>query len=122
MKLFIATFLLTLSLNSFADCYESLTQNYSRDSFAYQLAEEDVDLELERGSINFARAAVAALEAKLSCGMDAKAWHTNQSANCQDVVPGVALSRVCYVEKAYGYFLVSVDMLENINIVFNRFD
>tara|TARA_R110000868_G_scaffold226115_10_gene478635 strand:+ start:1069 stop:1437 length:369 start_codon:yes stop_codon:yes gene_type:complete len=122
MKLFIATFLLTFSLSSFASCYESLTQNYSRDSFAYQLGEEAVDLELERGSVPFARAAVAALEAKLSCGMDAEAKSFNQSANCQDVVPGVALSRVCYIEKPYGYFLVSVDMLENINIVFNRFD
>ena len=122
MKLFITTFLLTFTFNSFADCYESLTQNYSRDSFAYQLAEDEVDLELDRGSVSFARAAVEALEAKLSCGMDAKGLSMGQSANCQDVVPGVALSRVCYVEKTYGYFLVSVDMLENINIVFNRFD
>tara|TARA_R110000868_G_scaffold204946_3_gene453186 strand:- start:53266 stop:53634 length:369 start_codon:yes stop_codon:yes gene_type:complete len=122
MKLFIATFLITFSFNGLANCYESLTQNYSRDSFAYQLNEDEVDLELDRGSVPFARAAVAALEAKLSCGMDAKALSLGQSANCQDVVPGVALSRVCYIEKPYGYFLVSVDMLENINIVFNRFD
>lgn len=104
-----------------ANCYERLTQDYSRDSHAYQLNEAAVDYELERGTVEFARAAVSALEASLDCGMEAESKHLGK-ANCQEVVPGVAMSRVCYIENNNGYFLVSVDMLENINIVFNRFD
>lgn len=122
MKTLLLLITFTTSFYVLADCSMQLTQNFSRDSHAYQLREEEVDLELERGSVHFARAAVEALVMKLGCGMNATSDKHLGPANCQDVVPGVQLSRVCYVEENFGYFLVSVDMLENINIVFNRFD
>src|SRR5690606_28464583 len=117
MKTLIALFILSLSHIALADCYERLTQNYTRDSHAYQLSEDAVDYNLERGEVFFARAAVEALESKLGCQSQAAAKAADvANGHCSEVVPGVSTSRVCYVEKQYGYFLVSVDMLENINI------
>lgn len=121
MKTLIVVATLLCSPALLASCYERLTQDYSRDSHAYQLSEDAVDYELERGTVEFARAAITALEASLDCGMEADSKLIGK-ANCSEVVPGVAMSRVCYIENHNGYFLVSVDMLENINIVFNRFD
>ncbi len=108
-----------------ADCYRLLTQNHSRDSYAYQMSEDAVSYEVTRGTPEFAHAAVKALGQQVGC-QPAGAEKANKieitSVSCQDVVPGVHTSRVCYVEGEFGYFLVSVDMLENINVVFNRFD
>jgi|SRR5690606_13939875 len=103
-----------------SDCYERLTDNYSHDSKAFQLSEASVDYALERNTIAFAQSAVIALKESLGCQIKKNAMEL--SAQCKEIVPGVAMSRVCYVSSDYGYFLVSVDMLENINIVFNRFD
>jgi hypothetical protein len=112
-----------VSSHAYADCYARLTQDYSRDSFGYQLAEDAVSYDVERSTVDFARAAVIALEEQLGCDLDGVKAHMELApANCQEVIPGVAMSRVCYVEGRYGYFFVSVDMLENINVVFNRFD
>lgn len=116
--------LLFAGLNSYADCYGRLTQDYSRDSYAYQLSEDAVDYDLERGSPEFARQAVMAVGQKIGCeAADFGAEKMAESTvSCRDLVPNLRASRVCYVESQHGYFLVSVDMLENINIVFNRFD
>lgn len=118
--LFVFIFLISSSA-SFADCYQRLTSDYSRDSQAFQLSEDTVDYKITRGSEVFAREAVVALKASLGCQAQ-QVSKALMPANCQEVVPNVPMSRVCYVESEFGYFLVSIDMLENINIVFNRFD
>ena len=122
MKNFVvAIFVVIFSASSNAnDCYERLTANYSRDSQAFQLSEEGVDYSIERQTAQFAQSAVIALQEKLGCQFEKSA--AEYKSDCKEIVPGVSMSRVCYVSTDVGYFLVSVDMLENINIVFNRFD
>src|SRR5690606_29507432 len=113
MKKFVmVTFLTFISSVAAADCYGLLTQNYSRDSHAYQLMEDAVSYELERGTPEFAQTAVKALGQNIGCqvGSSDKALKIEvTSVSCQDVVPGVRRSRVCYLESEFGYFLVSVD-------------
>ncbi len=121
MKTLILLFILLFSLSSFADCSQALSGDYTHDSKAYQLYEDEVSLELARNTSKFAVAAVAALQYKLGCAHE-KISNRFTNVSCNQVVPGVSLSTVCYLESQSGYFLVSVDMLENINIVYNRFD
>lgn len=121
MKTLILIFILLISASSFADCASALTNQFTKDSTAFQLSEDEVDYEIPRATTMFAKQAVIALQQKLGCQLE-KVAEQFANANCQEVVPGISLSNVCYVEGRSGYFLVSVDMLENINIVFNRFD
>jgi len=121
MKTFILIFVLLISASSFADCASALTNQYTQDSAAFQLSEDEVDDEIPRDTVEFAKQAIYSLQQNLGCQVD-KLREQFANASCQEVVPGISLSKVCYVEGRSGYFLVSVDMLENINIVFNRFD
>ena len=121
MKTLILIFVLLISASSFANCSSALTNQYTQDSAAFQLSEDEVNLEIPRNTAEFAIEAVFSLQQKLGCQLE-KIAQEFSNASCQEVVPGVSLSKVCYVEGQSGYFLVSVDMLENINIVFNRFD
>ncbi len=121
MKILIPLFILLISVSSFADCSQALSGGYAHDSKAYQLYEDEVNLELSRNTTEFATEAVLVLQQKLGC-MNEKSATTFSNVSCNQVVPGVRLSSVCYLEGQTGYFLVSVDMLENINIVYNRFD
>ncbi|PIR28616.1 MAG: hypothetical protein COV38_15190 [Bdellovibrionales bacterium CG11_big_fil_rev_8_21_14_0_20_38_13] len=121
MKTLILIFVLLISASSFANCSSALTNQYTQDSVAFQLSEDEVDYEIPRATVEFAKQAVTSLQQKLGCKLE-KIGEQFTNANCQEVVPGISSSNVCYVEGRSGYFLVSVDMLENINIVFNRFD
>ena len=45
-----------------------------------------------------------------------------EDMECREIQKNNPDSRVCYVETEVGYFFVTRDMLENVNVVFNRFD
>ena len=42
--------------------------------------------------------------------------------SCREIQKGNPDSRVCYVETEVGYFFVTRDMMENVSVVFNRYD
>ena len=48
-------------------------------------------------------------------------WGRSQS-RCTLVARGVESSRVCYVESNLGYFLVSTGFLDDMTVVYNRWD
>jgi len=41
---------------------------------------------------------------------------------CNNVVPKDNYTRVCYVETNIGYFFIMRDMLDGVNIIYNRWD
>lgn len=43
-------------------------------------------------------------------------------SRCRNLVPGSYNSKVCYVESNLGYFLVSKDFEDLVDITFNRWD
>ncbi|CBW27036.1 putative exported protein [Halobacteriovorax marinus SJ] len=123
MKLIISTFLILLSIQyagASYDCSEVLTDSYSADSKAYRLGEFDVEADFELEGSKFAAQAITKLYDNLGC--DQLKGKVAKEVKCSEVAKGVPYSKVCYVENRDGYFLISKDMMENINIIYNRWD
>ena len=49
-------------------------------------------------------------------------WPKINSIKCRVISQGNPYSRVCLAETRDGYFFVSKDMLDGINVIFNRWD
>lgn len=101
------------------DCYRRLLNDFSSDSSSFQIYDEDVAIVFEEAPEKAAVQSIRLLEKKLEC--DNKAIRSLE-VSCKDVVPDNLMSRVCYVESNEGYFIMSMDMMENVNLVFNRWD
>lgn len=105
-----------------ADCYRNLSNDF-KDSQSFQISNIDVSEGFVEAPKNNALQAVRQLANRLGCEKsELKLDDVKSSISCRDVAPGISVSKVCYVESDLGYFLVSKDMLENMNIIFNRWD
>lgn len=101
------------------DCYRRVLNDFSVDSRSFQLYSEEVSMLFEEHPEVAARESIRLLENELECN---KKSLSPVEVSCKEIIPGNAMSRVCYAENANGYFFISVDMMENINLVFNRWD
>lgn len=121
MKVLLVVISLFVSIAASAnyDCYRKALNDFSADSMSFQLYSEEAAASFEKKPENSAVAAVRDLEEKIGC--DVKSFEIGE-VSCKDVVPGNLLSRVCYAESQHGYFFISMDMMENMNVVFNRWD
>lgn len=55
---------------------------------------------------------------KSKCGVLPRIEHTT----CRFLIPGNDTTFVCYSEANVGYFFLTKDMLDNVNVIFNRWD
>jgi hypothetical protein len=55
---------------------------------------------------------------KERCEMD----YSIQVSHCKNIIGNDPSSKVCYIATEAGYFFVMKDMLENVNVIFNRWD
>ncbi len=101
------------------DCNGALLDNYSRDSKSFQIYSEEVAELFEERPEAAAKESIRLLRESLGCAD--KALNAVE-VSCSEVIPGNSMSKVCYAENKDGYFFVSIDMMENVNIVFNRWD
>jgi hypothetical protein len=101
------------------DCYGALLGNYTKDSNSFQIYNEEVSEGFENKEALASAKAIGLLEQKLDCS---KGSLKIASISCREIVPGNSFSKVCYVESENGYFFVSIDMMEKINIIFSRWD
>lgn len=114
-KLVLALVCLVVSVTSHAasDCYTKLLKGRT-DSVVHQLNNSTTSSEgtlqgmTYKGLTNLLR----------NCGCDA----TIRKIQCGEAVSGNSLTEVCYVESIWGYFLVNKDYLDNLNVIFNRWD
>jgi hypothetical protein len=120
-KVILMLLALVLSGSVFAnyDCYRRALNDFSSDSAAFQVYSDDAIELYEERPEKAVKAAVSELEGKLECQ---KGSFELAKISCKEVVPGNFISRVCYVESQHGYFFISMDMMEQLNIVFNRWD
>lgn len=121
MKALILLSLLIASLSSFAqrDCAEDLYQGFSKDSVSFQFYDSDIAELYEEKAELAAEAAFNRLKAEYNCE---EPLVEAQNIVCKEIIPGNSFSKSCYGESDLGYFFISVDMLENVNIVLNRWD
>lgn len=116
MKKYLATCLLLISSTVFADidCYRSLLKDHWDSShFRVHVSEIDIN-ENEMLDEPAVANALNVIYKKLNCPVEAK----KAQVNCANVLK----TKICRHDMQYGYFLVSMDYLGTMNIIFNRWD
>lgn len=101
------------------DCYRNLLDDFSRDSKSFQIYSEEVAEAFGEGAQYASKEAIRLLGQKVGCRDSAL---KNVEVSCDEMILGNPISKVCYAEGEDGFFFVSVDMMDNVNIVFNRWD
>ena len=96
--------------NAYSDCYVSLSGGL--DSKNHQ-----INVSTDSPLQNKSEQALKKLFKKLNCQeMEIG------TIKCNTAIKDVPETEICYTECQYGYFLISKDYLDNINILFNRWD
>lgn len=121
MKALLVVILMAVSLGSAAnyDCYKAALNDFASDSMAYQIYDEDISMAFDDNGVKASVKAVRSLESKLGC---VEKSFEIKNVSCNEIVPGNSVSKVCYIESQLGYFFVSMDMMDQVNIVFSRWD
>jgi hypothetical protein len=102
------------------NCYQLLSNDYASDSRSFQVADYELEKDFDESPEEYSLEALDGLLKKLGC--DSKSQKVESEVACHEVMPGNSYSRVCYVENELGYFFISKDMLDSVNIIFNRWD
>jgi len=114
-KLMMALVCLIMSVPVFAgaDCYTRLLKGGS-DSVVHQMNVMDIAPNYTLKSMTV----TGLTNLMRSCGCKP----TLRKVQCGQAIKGNDLTSICYVESDWGYFLVNRDYLDNLNIIFNRWD
>lgn len=113
MMALVCLVLFNVSYADDSDCYNKL-MNGSTDSAAHQVNISNLDTEDSMKS----KTSVGLKELMKRCGCVPQF----KKFQCGEAIKGNQLTDICYVETSWGYFIVSKDYLENLNIIFNRLD
>lgn len=120
-KLFII-FISLVSLSASADCqFDFMNKFEVMDSKAFSMHDNDLEGDFYESSEEYVREVVINLVSEVKSCQKEKAVFISD-VNCMELIPGKPFSKNCVVESRIGYFFISLDMLDNINIIFNRWD
>jgi len=97
-------------------CYEYISGNY-QDSFSHQITLDEYTPTSDHLKDQCISAFKALLK-KYKCPL----IKIKQKIKCGTALKGVNTTRICYLETKEGYYLFSKDFLDNINIIYNRWD
>lgn len=109
-------FISSLSAQSTSTCHEKLSENYTKESRAFQIHDE---VALNGDS---AEALIISVLQKLDCRWDEANPIAIRQKRCRDIIPNKQATRACYLETNVGYFFVLADMMGFKNIIWNRWD
>lgn len=96
---------------AYADCYSGLSNSY-KDSHTHQVApfnHSDNLKEVGTKALNY-------LFRTHHCVTEMV------ELECHELVRGKSNTEICYGEGTYGYFLISKDYMDTVNVTFNRWD
>lgn len=117
---FLLIFSLSAPIMAADNCFQILSNNYSNDSKSFQVADYELSKDFDESPEEYSLEALNGLLNKLGC--DKQSEKVESVVECSEIMPGNSYSRVCYVENELGYFFISKDMLDSVNIIFNRWD
>jgi len=103
----------SVSANAETDCYQRLLRG-GNDSVVHQMNVGDISPAYTLRSMTI----TGLYNLLTNCGCKP----IIKKVQCGEAVKGNDLTEVCYAESNFGYFLVNRDYLDNINIIFNRWD
>lgn len=113
MKYLILCAVLFTSVQALADCYERLTDGSSNDSRHFSFKIDEIYSE---NAEELSTRAIKAVYSMNNCG------RPKFTEICCRRLGKRSWSKSCYVETEEGYFFVAEDMVQSVNVIFNRFD
>lgn len=124
----IIALLLSASLHAENTCPSKLTYDHERNSMAYTLDLDDLDIK-DYGEDQLATsiAIIRELLRMRSCSptdINFKETPLGRTAlsRCRQIVSNAPTSKVCYVESNIGFFYLTWDMLTSVHVIYNRWD
>ncbi len=111
--------------NGHADCFQKISNDYQDDSRSFQVQDDVLEKDFEEQPLAYAKEAlIHLLKNEIGCKENAISFNEKASADevCNELIPGKPYSKVCYLESNLGYFFISMDMMDSVNIIFNRWD
>lgn len=115
MKHTLLAFLAMLPLTLFAkDCYQNLSNDF-QDSHTHRINVSSYSDSDKLKTMSYV--ALRVLYSEFKCGS-----MKNIYLKCNQAIKGISNTEICYGEGEYGYFLISKDYLNNLNVIFNRWD
>lgn len=113
------------------DCRDALTNDFNVDAQAFNLHMDEVE-GYDGGdlTLDVAKSAIKAVAKKLNCDEATLRLAADKSDDgaqngCAEVVPGLNLSKACYVaseDSGPGYFMVHATLPEGLTVSFSRWD
>jgi hypothetical protein len=100
-------------------CDEKLLNGFSADSALHQVHIDDFESEFTTLDAAVAQEAVALVREQLGC---TELLVIDPGTRCTEVGEDAPWSTTCYVSTELGYYLVSADFVETVNVLFNRWD
>lgn len=129
----VLTFFVLFTVTSFAygaeaeDCRAIITKNYLNETAHFRLVPDDY------GEPNFAndhvsRSIYYIRELLNDLGCSRKAINFSKGPNgrgqsrCEVIFPGKPHSRSCYIHTNIGFFFVTTDLTDGVNLLYSRWD
>ncbi|EQC44490.1 hypothetical protein M899_2326 [Bacteriovorax sp. BSW11_IV] len=125
MKYLMAIVLLLSAMGANAnECYMKFVDDGNHDSRSFQINDIDLNNDFDEDAMSFSKEAIVQVAKSIGCkAHDLGLANKNaMGESCVEMIPGKPFSKVCYVESDVGYFMVSKDMLDHVNIIYNRWD
>ncbi|WP_127717358.1 hypothetical protein [Halobacteriovorax sp. HLS] len=117
---FLLIFSLSAPIMAAGNCVQILSDNHSNDSRSYQVYDMDLEKDFDESPEEYSLEALNSLLSRLGC--DSMSQKDEGEVVCKEIMPGNNFSKVCYLENELGYFFISKDMLDSVNIIYNRWD
>lgn len=109
-----------------SDCIDILLDGDTQDTYNYSMHSDDVDRDFGKDYLAEAIYTIRLLIDRQGCSKGdinfGNGPHGKSHSRCTKVVGHQENSRVCYVETNLGYFFLTKDFLDNINITYSRWD
>ncbi len=117
---FLLIFSLSAPIMAVDNCVQVLSNDHSNDSRSFQVYDMDMEKDFDESPEEYSLEALNSLLSKLGC--ESMSEKVEGEVVCNEIMPGNSFSKVCYVENELGYFFISKDMLDSVNIIYNRWD
>lgn len=126
------TFLIFITQNTSAepkDCMNKLMSTHhspNNDTYIHNLHLDDIDRNFGKDYLADAIYKVRLILKKVGCSKEdinfGKGPYGKSQSRCTNILRDQEHTRVCYVESNLGYFFLTTDLLDNINILYSRWD
>jgi hypothetical protein len=131
LALFFFLYAVSTSTHAFAtqaeDCRALITKNYIKESAHYRLSPDNYN-EPNYGNDHVARSIfyVRQLLSDLGCARKSvnfsKGPNGRGQSRCREMFRGKAHTRSCYIHTNLGFFFVTTDLTDGVNLLYSRWD